>query len=158
MLMAFMYAFVFRPISISHTAPVSRSNSSWFSCIGRSSSRYLTPPLLWLRALLTRIESLASKLKFPRIHLYQNNGSERRSHRNAYAFGLPRMRAFLPLSVPATNTVCKAKLIVIFDTIIQQNQTDDVEGVLAHELSFWCSLLSSILSYLSTFSPNHVAF
>jgi len=39
--------------------------------------------------LRTRIEALASKLKFPLKHLYELDGSKRSSHSNAYFFGLP---------------------------------------------------------------------
>ena len=39
--------------------------------------------------LRSRIESLASKLKFPLKHLYEIDGSKRSSHSNAYFFGLP---------------------------------------------------------------------
>jgi STE24 endopeptidase len=39
--------------------------------------------------LRNRIESLASKLKFPLKHLYEIDGSKRSSHSNAYFFGLP---------------------------------------------------------------------
>ena len=39
--------------------------------------------------LRVRIESLASKLKFPLKHLYEIDGSKRSSHSNAYFFGLP---------------------------------------------------------------------
>ncbi|KAJ7911611.1 peptidase family M48-domain-containing protein [Mycena leptocephala] len=70
--------------------------------------------------LRTRIESLASKLKFPLTHLYEIDGSKRSSHSNAYFFGLPW-----------------SKHIVIFDTLIQQSQADEVEAVLAHELGHW---------------------
>jgi len=70
--------------------------------------------------LRTRIESLASKLKFPLKHLYEIDGSKRSSHSNAYFFGLPW-----------------SKHIVIFDTLIQQSQSDEVEAVLAHELGHW---------------------
>ncbi|KAJ7747642.1 peptidase family M48-domain-containing protein [Mycena maculata] len=70
--------------------------------------------------LRTRIESLASKLKFPLTHLYEIDGSKRSSHSNAYFFGLPW-----------------SKHIVIFDTLIQQSQPDEVEAVLAHELGHW---------------------
>ncbi|KAJ7641525.1 peptidase family M48-domain-containing protein [Roridomyces roridus] len=70
--------------------------------------------------LRTRIESLAGKLKFPLTHLYEIDGSKRSSHSNAYFFGLPW-----------------SKHIVIFDTLIQQSQPDEVEAVLAHELGHW---------------------
>ena len=39
--------------------------------------------------LRNRIESLASKLKFPLKHLYEIDGSKRSSHSNAYFYGLP---------------------------------------------------------------------
>lgn len=39
--------------------------------------------------LRTRVESLATKLKFPLKHLYEIDGSKRSSHSNAYFFGLP---------------------------------------------------------------------
>ncbi|PFH48529.1 hypothetical protein AMATHDRAFT_149731 [Amanita thiersii Skay4041] len=70
--------------------------------------------------LRTRIESLASKLKFPLKHLYEIDGSKRSSHSNAYFFGLPW-----------------SKHIVIFDTLIQQSKPEEVEAVLAHELGHW---------------------
>jgi len=70
--------------------------------------------------LRSRIESLASKLKFPLKHLYEIDGSKRSSHSNAYFFGLPW-----------------SKHIVIFDTLIQQSKPDEVEAVLAHELGHW---------------------
>ncbi|KIJ91753.1 hypothetical protein K443DRAFT_471063 [Laccaria amethystina LaAM-08-1] len=70
--------------------------------------------------LRTRVEYLASKLKFPLKHLYEIDGSKRSSHSNAYFFGLPW-----------------AKHIVIFDTLIQQSKPEEVEAVLAHELGHW---------------------
>lgn len=70
--------------------------------------------------LRTRIEALASKLKFPLTHLYEIDGSKRSSHSNAYFFGLPW-----------------SKHIVIFDTLIQQSKPEEVEAVLAHELGHW---------------------
>ncbi|KAL0948416.1 hypothetical protein HGRIS_010997 [Hohenbuehelia grisea] len=70
--------------------------------------------------LRTRIEALASKLKFPLKHLYEIDGSKRSSHSNAYFFGLPW-----------------SKHIVIFDTLIQQSRPEEVEAVLAHELGHW---------------------
>ncbi|KAM5531434.1 hypothetical protein V8D89_014891 [Ganoderma adspersum] len=70
--------------------------------------------------LRTRIEALASKLKFPLKHLYEIDGSKRSSHSNAYFFGLPW-----------------SKHIVIFDTLIKQSKSEEVEAVLAHELGHW---------------------
>ncbi|KAI0804709.1 metalloendopeptidase [Irpex lacteus] len=70
--------------------------------------------------LRNRIESLASKLKFPLKHLYEIDGSKRSSHSNAYFFGLPW-----------------SKHIVIFDTLIKESKPEEVEAVLAHELGHW---------------------
>jgi STE24 endopeptidase len=47
-------------------------------------------------ALRTRIEALATRLKFPLKHLYVIDGSKRSSHSNAYFYGLPWVR-FLSL-------------------------------------------------------------
>lgn len=49
--------------------------------------------------LRTRIESLASKLKFPLTHLYEIDGSKRSSHSNAYFFGLPWVSIFFNFGV-----------------------------------------------------------
>jgi STE24 endopeptidase len=46
--------------------------------------------------LRTRIENLATKLKFPLKHLYEIDGSKRSSHSNAYFFGLPWVMLKLP--------------------------------------------------------------
>ncbi|PCH34809.1 hypothetical protein WOLCODRAFT_133619 [Wolfiporia cocos MD-104 SS10] len=70
--------------------------------------------------LRTRIEALASKLRFPLTHLYEIDGSKRSSHSNAYFYGLPW-----------------SKHIVIFDTLIKESRPDEVEAVLAHELGHW---------------------
>ncbi|KAH9974408.1 peptidase family M48-domain-containing protein [Lactifluus volemus] len=70
--------------------------------------------------LRTRVEALASKLKFPLKHLYEIDGSKRSSHSNAYFFGLPW-----------------SKHIVIFDTLVKQSKPEEVEAVLAHELGHW---------------------
>ncbi|TFK98023.1 peptidase family M48-domain-containing protein [Pterulicium gracile] len=70
--------------------------------------------------LRTRIEGLATKLKFPLTHLYEIDGSKRSSHSNAYFFGLPW-----------------SKHIVIFDTLIKESKPEEVEAVLAHELGHW---------------------
>ncbi|KZV71232.1 hypothetical protein PENSPDRAFT_578162 [Peniophora sp. CONT] len=70
--------------------------------------------------LKSRIEGLATKLKFPLKHLYEIDGSKRSSHSNAYFYGLPW-----------------SKHIVIFDTLIKQSKPEEVEAVLAHELGHW---------------------
>lgn len=70
--------------------------------------------------LRTRVEALASKLKFPLTHLYVIDGSKRSSHSNAYFYGLPW-----------------SKRIVIYDTLIKDSTPAEVEAVLAHELGHW---------------------
>ncbi|KAL5480481.1 STE24 [Sanghuangporus weigelae] len=82
--------------------------------------------------LQTRIESLATKLRFPLKHLYEIDGSKRSSHSNAYFFGLPW-----------------AKHIVIFDTLIAESTPEEVEAVLAHELGHWFFLHPTKLLLIS---------
>ena len=66
------------------------------------------------------VEDLAKRLKFPLKHLYVIDGSKRSSHSNAYFYGLPWQ-----------------KHIVIYDTLIEKSETEEVVAVLAHELGHW---------------------
>lgn len=86
--------------------------------------------------LRSRIESLASKLKFPLTHLYEIDGSKRSSHSNAYFFGLPWVSS-LSTSESMCSSYSQSKHIVIFDTLIKQSKPEEVEAVLAHELGHW---------------------
>jgi STE24 endopeptidase len=70
--------------------------------------------------LKTEVEGLAKKLKFPLHELYVIDGSKRSAHSNAYFFGMPWK-----------------KHIVIYDTLIEKSETDEVVAVLAHELGHW---------------------
>ncbi|KAK3325533.1 peptidase family M48-domain-containing protein [Apodospora peruviana] len=70
--------------------------------------------------LKTNIEALASKLKFPLSELHVIDGSKRSAHSNAYFFGMPWK-----------------KHIVIYDTLIEKSETQEVVAVLAHELGHW---------------------
>ena len=70
--------------------------------------------------LKTGVENLAKKLKFPLKELYVIDGSKRSAHSNAYFFGLPWK-----------------KHIVIYDTLIEKSETDEVVAVLGHELGHW---------------------
>jgi STE24 endopeptidase len=70
--------------------------------------------------LKTDVEDLAKKLKFPLHELYVIDGSKRSAHSNAYFFGLPWK-----------------KHIVIYDTLIEKSETEEVVAVLAHELGHW---------------------
>src|SRR5690606_19628906 len=66
------------------------------------------------------VEALAQRLKFPLHELYVIDGSKRSAHSNAYFFGLPRK-----------------KHIVIYDTLIEKSEKEEVIAVLAHELGHW---------------------
>ncbi|KAK1754520.1 CAAX prenyl protease 1 [Echria macrotheca] len=66
------------------------------------------------------VEDLAKKLKFPLHELYVIDGSKRSAHSNAYFFGLPWK-----------------KHIVIYDTLIEKSEEQEVVAVLAHELGHW---------------------
>jgi len=66
------------------------------------------------------VEALAQKLHFPLHELYVIDGSRRSAHSNAYFFGLPWK-----------------KHIVIYDTLIEKSETEEVVAVLAHELGHW---------------------
>ncbi|KAI0997146.1 CAAX prenyl protease 1 [Podosphaera aphanis] len=66
------------------------------------------------------VEDLARKLQFPLHELYVIDGSKRSAHSNAYFFGMPWK-----------------KHIVIYDTLIEKSDTQEVVAVLAHELGHW---------------------
>jgi STE24 endopeptidase len=70
--------------------------------------------------LKTGVEALAERLKFPLHELYVIDGSKRSAHSNAYFFGMPWK-----------------KHIVIYDTLIEKSETQEVVAVLAHELGHW---------------------
>lgn len=70
--------------------------------------------------LKTNVEGLAKSLEFPLKELYVIDGSKRSAHSNAYFFGLPWK-----------------KHIVIYDTLIEKSETQEVVAVLAHELGHW---------------------
>ncbi|WFD22287.1 Ste24 endopeptidase [Malassezia equina] len=69
-----------------------------------------------------RVTALATQLRFPLKHLYVIDGSRRSGHSNAYFYGI----------VPGGG-----KHIVLFDTLIEQSSTAEIEAVLAHELGHW---------------------
>ncbi len=66
------------------------------------------------------VEALAARLKFPLKELYVIDGSKRSAHSNAYFYGLPWK-----------------KHIVIYDTLIEKSETEEVVAVLSHELGHW---------------------
>lgn len=70
--------------------------------------------------LKTGVEGLAKRLDFPLKELYVIDGSKRSAHSNAYFYGLPWK-----------------KHIVIYDTLIEKSETEEVVAVLSHELGHW---------------------
>lgn len=70
--------------------------------------------------LKTSVEGLARRLQFPLQELYVIDGSKRSAHSNAYFYGLPWK-----------------KHIVIYDTLIEKSETEEVVAVLSHELGHW---------------------
>ena len=66
------------------------------------------------------VEDLARKLNFPLQEMYVIDGSKRSAHSNAYFYGLPWK-----------------KHIVIYDTLIEKSETQEVVAVLGHELGHW---------------------
>ncbi|KZF24588.1 hypothetical protein L228DRAFT_245558, partial [Xylona heveae TC161] len=66
------------------------------------------------------VESLAKRLEFPLHELHVIDGSKRSAHSNAYFYGLPWK-----------------KHIVIYDTLIEKSETEEVVAVLSHELGHW---------------------
>ncbi|KAL5362351.1 peptidase family M48-domain-containing protein [Aspergillus floccosus] len=70
--------------------------------------------------LKTGVEALAKKLEFPLHELHVIDGSKRSAHSNAYFYGLPWK-----------------KHIVIYDTLIEKSEPEEVVAVLSHELGHW---------------------
>lgn len=70
--------------------------------------------------LKTAIENLAASQSFPLGRIYVVDGSTRSTHSNAYFIGLPWY-----------------KQIVLYDTLISENTSDEIVAVLSHELGHW---------------------
>lgn len=66
------------------------------------------------------INELAGSINFPLKKIYKMDGSKRSAHSNAYFFGF------------GSN-----KRIVLFDTLIEQLNNEEITAVLAHELGHW---------------------
>ncbi|KAG0316090.1 CAAX prenyl protease 1 [Dissophora globulifera] len=66
------------------------------------------------------IEALASRIHFPLTKLFVIDGSKRSGHSNAYFYGF-----------------FKNKRIVLFDTLLEHSNNDEICAVLAHELGHW---------------------
>jgi STE24 endopeptidase len=86
--------------------------------------------------LRTAIEAFASKVKFKLKNIFVMDGSKRSTKANAYFSGLGAK-----------------KRIVLFDTLIKDQTTDELVGVLAHEIGHYKknhTLTGTIISLLTT--------
>lgn len=70
--------------------------------------------------LKNKIHYLAERLHYPLKHLYVMDGSKRSSHSNAFLFGFGNK-----------------KRIVLFDTLLDQVDNDEIVAILGHELGHW---------------------
>lgn len=93
--------------------------------------------------LKTQIEALANKNSFPATEVYVVDGSSRSSHSNAFFTGLPWN-----------------KQIALFDTLIEQNSTEQIIAVLAHEIGHWKMnhITQMIVTHQSSFALSFVLF
>ena len=82
------------------------------------------------------VEALARKLQFPLKELYVIDGSKRSAHSNAYFFGLPWK-----------------KHIVIYDTLIEKSETEEIVAVLGHELGHWAMSHTTKLMAIAQVRP-----
>ena len=107
-------------------------------------------------SLKERLSALAEKSNFPNKGIFVMDGSRRSAHSNAYFTGFGKL-----------------KRIVIFDTLINSLEEEELEAVLAHEIGHWkhghirkmilFSFFSSlilfyILSLIFNFTPFYNAF
>ncbi len=90
--------------------------------------------------LRTAIEEFARKVDFNLKNIYVIDGSRRSTHANAYFTGFGRQ-----------------KRVVLYDTLIEQLTTDEIVGVLAHEIGHYKhhhilqSMLAGAITSLVTF-------
>ncbi|KAG0242743.1 peptidase family M48-domain-containing protein [Mortierella sp. GBAus27b] len=81
--------------------------------------------------LRTMIEALASRIQFPLTKLFVIDGSKRSGHSNAYFYGF-----------------FKNKRIVLFDTLMEHSDNNEICAVLAHELGHWaCNHTLKMLAF-----------
>lgn len=71
------------------------------------------------KELLDKVEELCQQFNFPLKHVYKIDGSKRSSHSQAYFFGIFK------------------KQLVIYDTLIESQNVDDIVAVVLHELGHW---------------------
>ncbi len=67
-----------------------------------------------------KIEKLSEELNFPLGSIYKMDGSKRSAHSQAYFFG-----------------ILHKKQIVVYDTLIEKLEVDEIVAVVCHELGHW---------------------
>lgn len=82
--------------------------------------------------LKTKIEDLAGTINYPLTKLFVIDGSKRSSHSNAFMFGFG-----------------KNKRIVLFDTLLNQVNENELLSILGHELGHW-ALSHTAINFLVT--------
>ncbi|RKP35279.1 peptidase family M48-domain-containing protein [Dimargaris cristalligena] len=70
--------------------------------------------------LRSQIEALAARVHFPLTKLYVIDGSKRSAHSNAYFYGF-----------------FKNKRIVLYDTLLDHTDSEEICAILGHELGHW---------------------
>ena len=78
------------------------------------------------------IKNLADRVQFPLTKLFVVDGSQRSAHSNAYFYGF-----------------FKNKRIVIYDTLQEQVETDELLAILGHEIGHW-KMSHSIQNFVVT--------
>jgi STE24 endopeptidase len=72
------------------------------------------------KQIISRLEGMCKELNFPLKKIYKIDGSTRSSHSQAFFIG-----------------VFKNKQVVLYDTLIDQLEVDEIMGVLCHEIGHW---------------------
>lgn len=67
-----------------------------------------------------KIYKIAEKVNFPLSEIYIIDGSKRSDHSNAYFFG-----------------IFKKKMVVLFDTLMDKMDNDNITGIICHEFGHW---------------------
>jgi STE24 endopeptidase len=114
--------------------------------------------------LRSEIEKLAAELEFPAKKLFVIDGSRRSAHSNAYLYGKSGSFysfflsfVYLPsdLFCFVFPGFCGNKRIVLFDTLINQVNRDEICAILLHEIGHWANnhtLQMLIVAQIQTFA------
>ena len=72
------------------------------------------------KEIMDKVRKMCGELKFPLDKIYKMDGSKRSSHSQAFFMG-----------------IFKKRHIVLFDTLIDKLETDEIVSVLCHEIGHW---------------------